>query len=199
LSRPSFTPSTEVLVQDEGATDVMKSWRPSQKETKMMTNSKAGQSLRRTALSAAMLLIAAPAALADPPGYLFRDFADPAPATASAPIAPLQRNAANQEAARLASARAFANVAESSPRMAQEHHTCAVVLGLDPSERPYDTCIRSLDRSLSESDQAQRVESNRSACAQEGLSAGTPDFAACVVTAERSPTDARYRASIAAH
>src|SRR5712692_2744972 len=159
----------------------MKSWRPSQKETKMMTNSKAGQSLRRTALSAAMLLIAAPAALADPPGYLFRDFADPAPATASAPIAPLQRNAANQEAARLASARAFANVAESSPRMAQEHHTCAVVLGLDPS------------------DQAQRVESNRSACAQEGLSAGTPDFAACVVTAERSPTDARYRASIAAH
>src|SRR6266851_5551148 len=101
----------------------MKSWRPSQKETKMMTNSKAGQSLRRTALSAAMLLIAAPAALADPPGYLFRDFADPAPATASAPIAPLQRNAANQEAARLASARAFANVAESSPRMAQEHQT----------------------------------------------------------------------------
>ncbi len=165
----------------------------------MMTNNKAGQLLRRTAFSAAMLLIAAPAALADPPGYLFRDFADTAPPTVSAPIAPLQRNAANQEAARLASARAFADMAEGSSRMAQEHHACVVVLGLDPSERPFDTCIRSLDRSLSESDQAERVESSRSACAQAGLSPGTSDFAACLVKAERSPTDARYGASIAAH
>ncbi|HEX9489909.1 MAG TPA: hypothetical protein VF930_06460 [Stellaceae bacterium] len=120
----------------------------------MLTNNKTGQLLRRTALSAAMLLIAAPAALADTPGYLFRDFDDTAPATVSAPVPPPQRNAANQEASGLASARAFANVAEGSSRMAQEHHACAVVLGLDPSEHPYDTCIRSLDRTLSESDQA---------------------------------------------
>ena len=153
MSRPSFTLSTEVLVQ----TKVQRtSWSRDallKRKAKMMTNNKAGQLLRRTALSAAMLLIAAPAALADPPGYLFRDFDDAAPATVSAPIAPAQRNAANQEAARVASAPAFANV----------------------------------------------VESSRSACAREGLSPGTSDFAACVVKAERSPTNARYGASIAAH
>lgn len=119
----------------------------------MMTNNKAGQMLRRAALSAAMLLIAAPAALADPPGYLFRDFADTAQATVSAPMPAPQRNATNQEASRVASAPAFADV----------------------------------------------VESSRSACAQEGLSPGAPDFAACVVKAEGSPTDARHGASVAAH
>jgi hypothetical protein len=119
----------------------------------MTTYNQARQLLRRTALSAAMLLVAAPAALADPPGYLFQDFDGTAPATVSAPIPP-QRNAANQEAARLASTRAFADVTQGSSRMAQEHHACAVVLGLDPSEHPHDTCIRSLDRTLSESDQA---------------------------------------------
>jgi hypothetical protein len=77
----------------------------------MISYGQARQLLRRTALSAAMLLIATPAALADPPGYLFQDFDGTAPATVSAPIPP-QRNAANQEAARLASARAIADVAE---------------------------------------------------------------------------------------
>ena len=42
---------------------------------------------RRLALSAAVLLIAGPAALADPPGYYFQDMDQPAPATASSPIA----------------------------------------------------------------------------------------------------------------
>jgi hypothetical protein len=45
----------------------------------------------------------------------------------------------------LAFARTSANAAENSSRMAQEHHACAVVLGLDPSGRRYDSCIRSLD------------------------------------------------------
>jgi len=96
----------------------------------MMTNNKAGQLLRRTALSAAMLLIAAPAALADPPGYLFRDFADPATATASAPVAPLQRNAANQEAARLASTR------DGTPRQTSVNIPCPGLEGY-PDCRPY--------------------------------------------------------------
>jgi hypothetical protein len=85
----------------------------------------------------------------------------------------------------LASANTFANAAE-NPRVAQEHHACAVVLGLDPSGRRYRTCISSLDRSLSEWDQVRLAESKRSACAQKGLNPGTPAFAVCVVNAEQS-------------
>jgi hypothetical protein len=65
----------------------------------------------------------------------------------------------------LAFAHTSANAAENSSRMAQEHHACAVVLGLDPSGRRYDSCIRSLDRSLSEWDQTRLVQTGRSACA----------------------------------
>jgi hypothetical protein len=35
-----------------------------------------------------------------------------------------------------------ANAAENSSQAALEQHACAVVLGLDPSGRRYDTCIR---------------------------------------------------------
>jgi len=76
---------------------------------------------------------------------------------------------------------------ENSSQMAQEHHACAVVLGLDPSGGRYDSCIRTLDRSLSEWDQARLVQSARSACAQKGLQPGTPAFAVCVINAEQSP------------
>ena len=52
----------------------------------------AQRALRRAALSAALLLAAAPVALADPPGYDFMDFNQPTTMTASAPTppAPLQ-------------------------------------------------------------------------------------------------------------
>ena len=85
----------------------------------------------------------------------------------------------------LASAHTFANAAENSTQMAQEHHVCAVVLGLDPSGRRYETCIRSLDRSLAEWDQARLLQTDRSACALKGLQPGTPAFAVCVVDAEQ--------------
>jgi hypothetical protein len=86
----------------------------------------------------------------------------------------------------LAFAHTSADAAENSSRTAQEHHACAVVLGLDPSGDSYDTCIRSLDRSLSEWDQTRVVAADRSACAQTGLEPGTPAFAVCVVNAEQS-------------
>jgi hypothetical protein len=86
----------------------------------------------------------------------------------------------------LASANTFADAAESSSRMVQEQHACAIALGLDPSGRSYDTCIRSLDRSLSEWDQARLIVSDRSACSQKGLPPGTPAFAVCVVDAGQS-------------
>jgi hypothetical protein len=44
--------------------------------------------------------------------------------------------------------------AEHPSRMVQEHHACAVVMGLHPPGDLYDTCVRSLDKSLSQLDQA---------------------------------------------
>jgi hypothetical protein len=82
----------------------------------------------------------------------------------------------------LASPHTFA--AEASSTIAQERHACAVVLGLSPSDRRYDTCIRSLDRSLAEWGQAQVVQTDRRACADTGLEPGTSPFAVCVVNAE---------------
>jgi hypothetical protein len=90
----------------------------------------------------------------------------------------------------LASANTFANAVENPSRMMQEHHACAVVLGLDPSGRRYRTCISSIDRSLSECDHVRLAESKRSACAQKGLNRGTPAFALFVVNAEQSSVNA---------
>ena len=87
----------------------------------------------------------------------------------------------------LASTHTFVRAAEKSTRIAGEHHACAVVLGLDPSGDSYDTCIRSLERSLSEWDQARLVQTDRTACAEKGLQPGTSAFAMCVVNAEQSP------------
>ena len=54
----------------------------------------------------------------------------------------------------LAAGNNLANAAENPARTAKEQHACAVVRGLDPLDRRYDACIRSLDRSLSELDYA---------------------------------------------
>jgi hypothetical protein len=86
----------------------------------------------------------------------------------------------------LASTHNFARAADNSTRMAQEHHSCAVVLGLDPSSDRYDTCVRSLARSLSAWDQAELVEGHRNACAEKGLEPGTTAFSVCVVSAGQS-------------
>jgi hypothetical protein len=91
----------------------------------------------------------------------------------------------------LASSGTAVNAAENSLRMAQERHACAVVLGLDPSARGYDTCIRSLERSLAAWDQEQAVQRDRRACAESGLEPGTSAFAVCVVNGGQSPTSNR--------
>ena len=98
----------------------------------------------------------------------------------------------------LTAANTFANAAESPTRIAREHHACAVIMGLHQPGDLYDTCIRSLDKTLSELDQAKLVSTNRTRCAQEGLKPGTPAFAVCVVDAERFPADAGRNAAIAA-
>jgi len=98
----------------------------------------------------------------------------------------------------LAAANTFASAAENSTRMAREHHACAVIMGLHQPGDRYDTCIRSLDKTLSELDQAELVSTNRTRCAQERLKPGTPAFAVCVVDAERSPAEVGRNAAIAA-
>ena len=90
----------------------------------------------------------------------------------------------------LASANTFASAAENSTRMAREHHACAVVMGLHQPGDLYDTCIRSLNKSLSELDQARLVSTDRSKCAKERLKPGTPAFAVCVADPKQSPADA---------
>jgi hypothetical protein len=98
----------------------------------------------------------------------------------------------------LAAANTFASAAENSTRTAREHHACAVIMGLHQPGDLYDTCIRSLDKTLSELDQAKLVSTNRTRCAREGLLPGTPAFAVCVVDAKGSLPDAGRDAAIAA-
>jgi hypothetical protein len=84
----------------------------------------------------------------------------------------------------------FAGAAEISPRTAQEQHACAAMMGLHQPGDLYDTCIRSLNKTLSEFDQARLASTQHSACADQGLQPGTPAFGLCVVNAEQSPPDA---------
>jgi hypothetical protein len=78
----------------------------------------------------------------------------------------------------------FANAAENSARITQEQHACAVVMGLHQPGDLYDTCIRSLNKTLSEVAQARLISTEGSTCGQEGLRPGTPGFATCVVSTE---------------
>jgi hypothetical protein len=98
----------------------------------------------------------------------------------------------------LAAANWFASAAENSTRIEREHHACAVIMGLRQPGDLYDTCIRSLDKTLSELDQAKLVSTNQARCAGERLKPGTPAFAVCVVGAERSPAGVGGNAAIAA-
>ena len=98
----------------------------------------------------------------------------------------------------LAAGNRFASAAENSTRIAREHHACAVIMGLNQPGDLYDTCIRSLEKTLSELDQAKLVSTKRARCAQERLKPGTPAFAVCVVDAERSLVVAGRNAAIAA-
>ena len=132
-------------------------------------------------------------------------FPDIAEEQALGPLGRLGRRAAGS--AKLSGAAAFiallasfgtvANAAETSSRMAQEQHACAVVMGLHKPGDLYDTCIRSLNKSLSRLDQARLAESDRSGCAERGLTPGTRAFAVCVVTAEQAGGElSRYEASV---
>jgi hypothetical protein len=70
----------------------------------MITDNQTRRLLRCAALSAAMLLMAGPAALADPPANRFQDFGQNTAAAVSAPVPSQQRNAVNRENGSLSSA-----------------------------------------------------------------------------------------------
>ena len=101
-----------------------------------MTANQTCRRLRRAALSAAMLLIAAPAALADPPGYLFKDVEPDAPTVVRA--SPQHTGTAN---------------AQSSLSAAQAGKVCAA-LSLDSTD-PYGRCITNLQKLVGQPEQAQ--------------------------------------------
>jgi hypothetical protein len=90
-----------------------------------------------------------------------------------------------------------AHAAEGGSQKSPAYHACTVVLGLNPSEADFDACVESLSRSLSAVHEAQAVESNRTACAEKGLSVGTSAFDVCVVDAEQSPRPTSYAPSTA--
>jgi hypothetical protein len=85
----------------------------------------------------------------------------------------------------LAFAPVSAGAAGDSSRLAREQHACTVVMGLHQPGDLYDTCIRSLSKSLSGLDQARLVHKERTLCSQRGLKPGTSAFAVCAVTAEQ--------------
>jgi hypothetical protein len=85
----------------------------------------------------------------------------------------------------LASVPTSARAAEDTTRIG---HACAAVMGLDPSEEPYEDCVRSLDKTLSRLKRLELTNSNRSQCAQKGLNPGTAAFDTCVVKAEQLPS-----------
>lgn len=100
----------------------------------MDTNQQTHAFLRRAALSA-MLLLVAPAAFADPPGYLFQDLEPNTEATVSVPQQPQDVSAADT---RLSTA--------------QVHQVCAI-LGVDASaDAP---CVTNLERLSAQSHVAQ--------------------------------------------
>ena len=90
----------------------------------------------------------------------------------------------------LACVHSSAHAAQNASQMTLEQHACAVVMGLHQPGDLYDTCIRSLNKTLSELDQARVASTNRGACVQEGLRRGTPAYAVCMVNAEQSLTNA---------
>lgn len=100
----------------------------------MNNNQQTFSFLRRAALSA-MLLVVAPPAFADPPGYLFKDIEPSTPAVVSMPQQPRHAMAAS-----------------TTLSTAQAHQVCAI-LGVDASaDAP---CVTNLERLSAQSHVAQ--------------------------------------------
>jgi len=80
-------------------------------------------------LSAAMASISVPAALADPPGYLFQNFERTAPTVADAPAPAPQRSATSE-------APAF------------RKRLACTALGIDPGSAAFGRCVADMDQPM---------------------------------------------------
>ena len=98
-----------------------------------------------------------------------------------------------------ASAHAFAEPADQATHPAQEHHACAIVLGLDPSEAPYQDCVAVLERNLPRQDPPLAIASAGSAdlttrhkanaaCTDIGLEQGSLSYGHCVLDLDQTLT-----------
>ena len=95
----------------------------------------------------------------------------------------------------LASVHAFAGPLAPATRLAQEHRACAVVLGLDPSEAPYQHCIESLARTWPQTDPPQlaSLDPTPQTPHQKAIAAcaavGRDQDSACVVDLDQTLSD----------
>lgn len=88
----------------------------------------------------------------------------------------------------LASIHAFAGQDAATATNVRVQHACAVVLGLDPSEAPYQDCAATLARVAPGADPPMPIvrQKARSACADIGLDPGSIAFGQCVADVEQS-------------
>jgi len=100
----------------------------------------------------------------------------------------------------LASAHAFAEPADQAKYLAQKRHACAIVLGLDPSEAPYQDYVAVLERNLPPRDPPLAIPSAGSAdlttrhkanaaCTDIGLEQGSLGYGRCVLDLDQTLTD----------
>jgi hypothetical protein len=68
--------------------------------------------------------------------------------------------------------------------LARCHYACSVILRLNPSQKPYEACVTSLQRSAAAAQVREVSDSRRSSCVRDGFLPGTPAFATCIVKGE---------------
>ncbi len=71
-------------------------------------------------------------------------------------------------------------------------HACAVDMGLNTSEAPYQVCVASLQQDVAALQGDLTIQAERQACMARGLQPGTSDFALCLVRAS-NPAAAAVR------
>lgn len=102
-------------------------------------------------------------------------------------------------AAWLASVALPAAAGDGSGRTEREHHACAIMLGLDPSQQSYATCMNTLDRALpvttvtgerpvsrNHDGRLSTLQQASLACADLGFDPGSDIFRQCVADLDRS-------------
>ncbi|HLZ66241.1 MAG TPA: hypothetical protein VKQ29_08410 [Aliidongia sp.] len=80
---------------------------------------------------------------------------------------------------------------QSHSRSAGIHHACADAMGLNPADAEYAACVSSLKQTLARPKNAGGTQRDReaAACAEVGLTPGTPAFQQCVLNLDQTEAD----------